>query len=87
MIREDNGEGTDENANGNLGVWWMGKWVTRQVALYQYPDEIREYFMTESAKYLMKCKFKVLKATVGGQFLEFLTYSKLGALCRQFMAT
>lgn len=60
--------------------------MTRQVALYQYPDETREYFMTESGEYLMKCKFKVLKATVGGEFLEFLTYSNLGAVCRQLIA-
>lgn len=47
LIREDNGEGTDENANGNQG-WWVGKWVTQQIALYQYPDDIREYFIDES---------------------------------------
>lgn len=52
------------------------------MAVYQYPDETREYFMTGSGKYLMKCKFKMPKAIVGGEFLEFLAYSKLGVVCR-----
>lgn len=38
--------------------------------------------MTGSGKYLMKCKFKMLKAIVGGEFLEFLAYSKLGVVGR-----
>lgn len=36
--------------------------------------------MTGSGEYLMKCKFKVLRATVGAEFLEFLTYSKYAQL-------
>lgn len=86
MIREDKGEGTDENADGNLGIWWMGRWVTGQVGLYWNPAEIRENFMADKGEYWMKCKFKVLKATVGGEFPEFFAYSKLGALCRHLVA-
>lgn len=59
--------------------------MTEQVGLYRYPAEIREYLMAERGEYWMKCKFKVLKATVGGEFPEFLAYSKLGALCRHLV--